>query len=466
MMWPQVETVAQVVIGRILNSLPEGLLIALFAGVMLRCLPRQNSGTRFAVWFMALLSVAGLPWIGGIEEHSLLPTMSAHPLLTLPGHWSVLLFAAWVVMASVSLLHLAVGLRRLHQLRRNCVAIELADLDPAIRKTIASLSSPRSVTLATSEQVRVPAAIGFFKPMIVIPSWALRELPPQELNVIVLHELAHLRRWDDWTNLLQKVLRAVFLFHPAVWWIENRLSLEREMACDDHVLAETANPRAYAECLILLLEKSGARRGWAMAQAIVHRAREASLRLARILDASRPATKFIGKPALGLVGAFSVICLLAVPRAQFVAIDHGIDHGPKAAAIDASAVPAAQRSESQFPLVAVTPATVRTGTSSSSRKVAQHPAAPLIAKLPVHRPFAPQAIEARWSTDNQRGQAETLTTVGSNQGALPESQALLIVRTVQQVGPNSWVWSVGVWRVTVVNTVQHQAERATVASKT
>ena len=461
MMWPQLQTVAQVAIGRILNSLPEGLVIALFAGAMLRCLPRQNSGTRFAVWFLALLSVAGLPWIGGIE-HSLVPSAALHPLLTLPGDLGLLLFVVWVVMASVSLLHLAVGLRRLHALRQNCVAIEVAGLDPAIRKTIASLSSPRSVTLATSEQVSVPAAIGFFNPMIVIPSWALRELPPQELNVIVLHELAHLRRWDDWTNLLQKIVRAIFLFHPAVWWIESRLSLEREMACDDHVLAETANPRAYAECLILLLEKSGARRGWAMAQALVHRAREASLRLAQILDASRPATKYISKPALGLVGAFSVVCLLAVPRAQLVAVDQG----HSAPAIEASMVRVAPSSQSQFPAVAVTPASVRTGTSSSPRKVAQHPAPPLIAKLPVHRPSAPQAIEARWSTDKQRGQAETLTTVGSNQGALPESQALLIVRTVQQVGPNSWVWSVGVWRVTVVNTVQQQAERVAVASKT
>jgi len=65
----------------------------------------------------------------------------------------------------------------------------------------------------------------------------------------LLHEFAHLGRWDDWTNLAQKLVRTIFFFHPAVWWIEKRLSLEREMACDDVVLAETQNPRAYAECL-------------------------------------------------------------------------------------------------------------------------------------------------------------------------------------------------------------------------
>ena len=61
MMSPHFQTIAQIVIGRILNSLPEGLLVALFAWVTLRLLPRQNSGTRFAVWFVALLTLAGLP---------------------------------------------------------------------------------------------------------------------------------------------------------------------------------------------------------------------------------------------------------------------------------------------------------------------------------------------------------------------------------------------------------------------
>src|SRR5208282_5537471 len=154
------------------------------------------------------------------------------------------------------------------------------------------------------------------------------------LNVVLLHEFAHLRRWDDWTNLIQKMVRALFFFHPAVWWIENRLAVEREMACDDAVLAETANPHGYASCLVSLLEKSVAHRlsdkplsdkPWSMAQAAVHRAREAALRLAQILDKNRPAATRVWKPALGMVGAFFVVCLMALPFApQFVAFDRGM----------------------------------------------------------------------------------------------------------------------------------------------
>jgi len=99
-------------------------------------------------------------------------------------------------------------------------------------------------------------ATGFFRPMIVIPAWALGELSTEELKVVLLHEAAHLERWDDWTNLTQKVLRALFFFHPVVWWLESKLALEREMACDDLVVAATSSPRAYAECLVSLAEKS------------------------------------------------------------------------------------------------------------------------------------------------------------------------------------------------------------------
>jgi hypothetical protein len=143
----------------------------------------------------------------------------------------------------------------------------------------------------------------------------------------LLHEYAHLRRGDDWTNLIQKIVRALFFFHPAVWWIENRLSVEREMACDDAVLAETANPHGYATCLISLLEKNLAHRGLAMAQAAVHRAREASLRLAQILSKNRPAATKIWTPAVGIVGIFSAICLAALPHApQLVAFDHATEN--------------------------------------------------------------------------------------------------------------------------------------------
>src|SRR5437764_11379296 len=173
MIWLQLQTIAQTAVGRVLNSLPEGVLIALFAAGMLRLLPRQYSGTRFAVWFVALLAVAALPvarlpLIGQVTNgNSSLPISSVYPLITVPGPWGVVLFLAWSLGTSVAMLRLASGLWRLRVLRRSCVAINGTDLDPVTKQAIDEFSSSKSVTLATSERVNVPAAIGFLKPMIV-----------------------------------------------------------------------------------------------------------------------------------------------------------------------------------------------------------------------------------------------------------------------------------------------------------
>ena len=151
--------------------------------------------------------------------------------------------------------------------------------------------------------------------MILIPCWVMQELSAEELNQILLHELAHFGRWDDWTNLAQKVVKALFFFHPAVWWIEKRVSLEREMACDDAVLAETASPRAYAECLANLAEKTLLHRSLALAQSALGRIRQTSLRVAQILDVNRaPVTARAWKPAVSLLAGFALVCALSISR--------------------------------------------------------------------------------------------------------------------------------------------------------
>src|SRR5208282_4759507 len=107
--------------------------------------------------------------------------------------------------------------------------------------------------------------------------WLLPQLSAEEIRIILLHEFAHLRRWDDWTNLVQKIVKAIFFFHPAVWWIENRLTIEREMACDDAVVAQTSSPRAYASSLISFAEKLHSARTLALAQFLVSRMRQMSV---------------------------------------------------------------------------------------------------------------------------------------------------------------------------------------------
>jgi beta-lactamase regulating signal transducer with metallopeptidase domain len=489
MNWLSIQTVAQIWVERIFNALPEGFLIALFAWALLRVLRRQNSGTRFAVWFLALLAVAALPVLGSIGEGRGLMAAgmssgitsgmasanswgSLRPAITIPGRWALVVFLAWALGTCMAMMRLVAGLWRLRRLRRSCTPIVAADLDPAVRKTVDAIGAKWSITIATSERVRVPAAIGFWKRTIVLPAWALRELPSQDLNVILLHEFAHLQRWDDWTNLIQKIVRALFFFHPAVWWIEKRISVEREMACDDAVLAETANPHGYATCLVSLLEKNLAhrlsRRQWSMAQAAVHRAREASLRLAQILDKNRPAATRVWKPALGMVGVFSVICLALLPHApQVVAFDRSVLAG-NSDAVYSAAVGRSASFPSSISAPVIIPAALRTGESSSTGTTNRGTTAKIIhARAHEHNVAAIQLAPARVVAARLKAalprERVVQASANADQETVPELRTLVFIVDTQYMISDSAVWRVQVWRVMLVSPVRDSLSGVPVA---
>lgn len=302
-----VHAIAQFSALRILDSLLVGSVIAGLGWLTLRMTPRQSAAARFTIWFSTLLAIAGLPLIAASTPHRIISEALSQPAITLPESWALYLSGAWALIAGYSLLKVARAVWHLHALRNGCTPIDPSELEPVLHETLRRYGMNRTVQLCTSEQVKIPTAIGLMKPAVVIPRWVLQELSATELNQILLHELAHLRRRDDWTNLVQQVVRALFFFHPAVWWIEKRIALEREMACDDAVLAETESPRAYAECLAHLAEKSLVHRTVALAQAALGRIRQISLRVTEILDVNRPKRNSgTWKPAVSLVAGFAI----------------------------------------------------------------------------------------------------------------------------------------------------------------
>ena len=334
--------IAQFCTLRILDSLVEGSMIAGVGALILRMTPRQNAAARFTVWFSTLLAIAGLPLIAVSTPHRIVSATLAHPVVTLPEAWAVNLFAVWALVAGYSLLAVVRAVWHLHDLRKSCTPIDPSELDPALQETLRRYRMRRTVQFCTSDQVKVPTAIGLMKPAVVVPRWVMHDLSAAELNQILLHELAHLRRRDDWTNLVQQVVRALFFFHPAVWWIEKRIALEREMACDDAVLAETDSPRAYAECLAHLAEKSFVHRSLALAQAALGRIRQTSLRVAEILDVNRSKrSSGAWKPAVSLIAGFVIAFAVLGARApRLVGFDsHAIQNsnGSAVAAISPQA---------------------------------------------------------------------------------------------------------------------------------
>jgi beta-lactamase regulating signal transducer with metallopeptidase domain len=300
--WLALHSVAQVFSERLVSSLTAGTVLALSAWIALRLIGRQNSRTRFVVWFASLLGIALLPIAGAWSVSGAAGEAGGSaPVWSVPQDWAAYLFGLWAVIASIGLARIVAGLLKIRQLRRNCVPVASSSLDERVKSALGQCARTRPVMLCVSDEVRVPTAIGFGQPAVIVPAWCLRDLSPEELHAVVLHEVQHLRRRDDWTNLFQRVIAALFFFHPAVWWLERRLALEREIACDDAVIAETANPRAYARCLVSLAEKSYVRRGLAMAQAAVSRVKEMTTRITQILAADRPAHNATWRPAVSIV---------------------------------------------------------------------------------------------------------------------------------------------------------------------
>lgn len=117
-----------------------------------------------------------------------------------------------------------------------------------------ALGLRRAVRLLESAAVEVPSVIGTLRPVILLPASALTGLTPQQLEMVLAHELAHIRRHDFLMNLLQAFVETLMFYHPAVWWMSSRVRIERENCCDDLAVTVCGNPLQYAKALARLEE--------------------------------------------------------------------------------------------------------------------------------------------------------------------------------------------------------------------
>ncbi len=118
------------------------------------------------------------------------------------------------------------------------------------------LAISQQVRLLISSKIQEPLAMGFIRPVILIPASLLSNLPPEQIEAILLHELAHVRRADYLVNLLLSMVEILFFYHPAYWWIYRQLKQEREHCCDDQVLKRSGDQITYAQALIAVQKLS------------------------------------------------------------------------------------------------------------------------------------------------------------------------------------------------------------------
>jgi bla regulator protein blaR1 len=238
-----VNAAAAMALSGALNSLWTGLLLAALAALAVRMMPRSNATTRYAVWWIALVLALAVPVVIPFVPRP------AAPSLAVPApaiHWTVPVTAEWPVYAVLAWL----GMAAILLARVGWSLLHIA----ALKRGAAPIGSRGRIRLLASGDVRVPMAAGFLRRAVIFPQGLLEQLTPEEFDQILRHELAHLRRWDDWTQLFQAVAQAVLFFNPALYWIGRRLKIEREMACDDWVVAATGRARPYAACLTHLHE--------------------------------------------------------------------------------------------------------------------------------------------------------------------------------------------------------------------
>ncbi|MBV8857266.1 MAG: polysaccharide deacetylase family protein [Acidobacteria bacterium] len=143
------------------------------------------------------------------------------------------------------------------RLKKSAAAVPLC-FEELLARVSGRLRVTRAVRLCRSALVEVPTVVGHLRPVILIPAGALLGLTTQQLEAVLAHELAHVRRYDYAVNLLQTAVETLLFYHPAAWWLSGRVRAEREHACDDAAVEATGDALSYARALAALEQLRGA----------------------------------------------------------------------------------------------------------------------------------------------------------------------------------------------------------------
>jgi beta-lactamase regulating signal transducer with metallopeptidase domain len=301
--------VAASAVSALFSAVWEGTVLAVCVVLCLRLFPGLSAASRSVVWmsvFLLLVLLQVHPYIGARSPAG----NAARPATFQIGiAWSFVIAGVWAALSLLRGAQLIFSAIRLRGLARRAIAVHPdAALRAILQIRIVCGKAGRSAELCSSGEVERPSVFGFFRPRILISPSLLERLTTQELRQVVLHEMEHLRRADDWTNLLQKMALVVFPLNPALLWVERRLCAERELACDDRVLSSSGGRKAYALCLTRLAEHSMLRRSLSLALGAWERQSELVRRVHRILRS--PKDSMSGRQTIALTGSV-ILCMLA-----------------------------------------------------------------------------------------------------------------------------------------------------------
>jgi beta-lactamase regulating signal transducer with metallopeptidase domain len=380
----------------LVHFLWQGAAIALLLALARRLLRHASANARYLAACAALLLmlVAPLATFLSLERPApasaviaaaspLSPlSLSVAPLASPPGPppaqtpWLALVVAAWAVGVALLSVRMAGGLLLTRRLERRATPVTDREWRQRLDRLATRIGLRRAVRLCESALAEVPMAAGWLRPLVLLPAGALLRLPPEQVEAVLAHELAHIRRYDYLINLFQTAVETLLFYHPAVWWVGRRIREERELCCDDIAVAATGDAIVYARALVELETLS--RRAPQMALAatggsLLHRVK-------RLLGApSRPRRH----PGFGLAGLLGMLALVAAwacaqPLIQNPSVLHAQAHDleikmhaaslmPPARAIDAQPTPAQEATDTpRAPMLSIVNPTPRTAANSAA----------------------------------------------------------------------------------------------------
>jgi beta-lactamase regulating signal transducer with metallopeptidase domain len=360
------------------------------------------------------------------------------------------LVQAWLVGVALLAARTAGGLFWVARIRRRQIeplADEIHRLCLAMQRR---MGLNRFIRYGLCRGLDAPVVLGWFRPIVLVTAQATTGLTVQQLQAVIAHELAHIRRFDAFANLLQIVAETLLFYHPAVWWVSRRIRTEREVCCDQEALAVCGEPVSYARALALMEE-------WRAAPAISMAANSGPLaeRVLRLLGLSRTSRR---TRAAGV--GVSVLCVAAALLAghAFVGAAQATLNEPAPQAsndgdsktnrevpshviassiVVAAQTPAPARAPmpAAAPKIAAEPAPAPKPVPAVQPKAAPQPAAPTEVAQPVapSEPSPPRASKAQRSQTQQgkRSYVEDLAAAGFGNLSADE----LIAMKVQGITP-------------------------------
>ena len=335
----------------LLHSLWQGGLIALIAAGLMMILHKHRPGIRYMILYILILLLpvffvgtflmiynpantgihAVTPMHGPIwqAENSLAGNLQAIPVNEIPHAWYAYLVnlfenqAKWLVLLwftgfLVFLVRFSGSFLYVYRLKNHHLRPVDEHWKAELRNLSGKLGMHRTVMLAESTLARIPMTIGYLKPVILLPLGTLSGVPPQQIDAILLHELAHILRKDYLLNIFQSVIELLFFYHPVTWWLSGLIRQEREHICDDLAVAVNQDHINYIKALTTMEELNS--KSPLLASAMVGSKKKLLIRVKRLLSPvklSRGVNEGIIAFVLliGLVFALSLNALSHIPNA-------------------------------------------------------------------------------------------------------------------------------------------------------